>query len=87
MLSLHFTSIVYKFAFTVHNAYIIIIAVGHGVITQLFISDLGVFFGAFLGPINILLSLVNVVIFLYAGFVITSLKHKQERMKKAAHAE
>ena len=46
-----------------------------------------VFFGAFLGPINILLSLINVVIFFYAGFVITSLKHKQERMKKAAHAE
>ena len=49
-----------------------------------FISDPGVFFGAFLGPI-ILITLFNIVIFFYAGFVITSLKLKQERKKKAAH--
>ena len=49
-----------------------------------FISNPGVFFGAFLGPI-ILITLFNIVIFFYAGFVITSMKLKQERKKKAAH--
>ena len=42
------------------------------------------FFGAFLGPI-IVITLFNIVIFFYVGFEITSLKLKQERMKKAAH--
>ena len=55
-----------------------------GLLLSCFISDPGVFFGAFLGPI-FLITLFNIVIFFYAGFVITSLKLKQERMKKAAH--
>ena len=49
-----------------------------------FISNPGVFFGAFLGPIFLII-LFNIVIFFYAGFVITSMKLRQEGMKKAAH--
>ena len=55
-----------------------------GLLLIVVLSVILVFFGAFLGPI-FLITLFNIVIFLYAGFVITSLKLKQERMKKTAH--